>query len=128
MSISVLLVNDTLSVIHKLEAMLSAEGVRVVGTSATIAAATADLQRTLPDIVVIDANLGRETGFDLCRSVKIRHPNTFVAMVSYEHSDLTRHIAYHCGSDFFIPKPIAGSTVQAMVSAYQWARRNPRSI
>ena len=67
------------------------------------------------DLVLMDAVLnGENTGWELCRTLKAKHPNTNVIFISTVHD---RDKALSAGADLYLPKPFE------LVSLFSWIDR-----
>jgi DNA-binding NarL/FixJ family response regulator len=67
MAISVLVVDDNESFLDASCALLRREGLEVLGVATTSAEALRGVENLRPDVVLVDVNLGGESGFDLAR-------------------------------------------------------------
>jgi two-component system response regulator DevR len=82
-SVRILLVDDSELVRTGLRTLLSAEpGLSIVGEAGTVAAAVQACQRTQPDVVLLDIRLPDGTGFDVCRQILKRLPETRVLILT----------------------------------------------
>jgi DNA-binding NarL/FixJ family response regulator len=67
MALRVLLVDDNQNFIDAAVRLLEAQGLTVVGSASTADSAIALAARLLPDVVLVDIKLGRESGIDLAQ-------------------------------------------------------------
>ena len=67
MPLRCLIVDDSERFLEVARTGLSRDGVEVVGTASTSADALQEVERLHPDVVLVDINLGEESGFDLSR-------------------------------------------------------------
>jgi len=82
-SVRVLLVDDSELVRTGLRTLLSAEaGLTIVGEAGTVATAVQACLRTQPDVVLLDIRLPDGTGFDVCRQILKRLPETRVLILT----------------------------------------------
>ena len=82
-SVRVLLVDDSELVRTGLRTLLSAEdGLTIVGEAGTVAAAVQACLHTQPDVVLLDIRLPDGTGFDVCRQILKRLPDTRVLILT----------------------------------------------
>jgi two-component system, NarL family, response regulator DevR len=82
-SVRILLVDDSELVRTGLRTLLSAEpGLSIVGEAGTVTAAVQACQRTQPDVVLLDIRLPDGTGFDVCRQILKRLPETRVLILT----------------------------------------------
>jgi DNA-binding NarL/FixJ family response regulator len=62
-----LIVDDNVRFREELRGLLEEEGMEVVGTAACAADAVQQVDKLRPDVVLVDIDLGAESGFDLAR-------------------------------------------------------------
>ena len=69
------------------------------------------------DLIVLDINLQDGNGFDFCRDMKERHPDTAVIFLTANdmESDMLR--GYELGADDYVTKPFPMSVFQKKVAA-----------
>lgn len=67
MALRCFIVDDSIPFLEAAQALLEGEGCAVVGVASTIEQALRDVEDAEPDVVLVDVNLGSESGFDLAR-------------------------------------------------------------
>lgn len=67
MAFGVLIVDDNPLFLEAAQGLLERDGLRVVGLAATAAQALQQTAELRPDVVLVDLNLGDESGFDIAR-------------------------------------------------------------
>ena len=69
------------------------------------------------DLIILDVNLPDGNGFDLCKEIKDRHPDTAVIFLTANdmESDMLR--GFELGADDYVTKPFPMSVFQKKVSA-----------
>lgn len=81
-----------------------------------------------PDLIMVDAHLPRQSGYDICRFVKStpRHQHARVILLAGLLEQVDEEEVRRCGSDALIRKPFEASavarTVAALVREAQLAR------
>ena len=81
--VRVLLVDDSIFALHGLRMFLSrSSNIVVVGTARTDAKAFAAIWISQPDVVVLDVQVGRTSGIDLCRRIRESDPRIAVLFFS----------------------------------------------
>lgn len=68
------LVDDSLDFLHAARTLLEQEGLQIVGVASTAADALVRLAELLPDVTLVDVDLGATDGFELVRRLA-DHPN-----------------------------------------------------
>jgi two-component system, NarL family, nitrate/nitrite response regulator NarL len=76
MALRCLLVDDSARFLRAASALLEREGVAVVGVAKTSAEALQHMEELRPDVVLLDINLGSDSGFELARHVEARARTT----------------------------------------------------
>lgn len=106
----VLLVDDHRMVIDGLTAMLSHhdERVEVVGGATSRDEAIALLQKTEPDIALLDVRLRGESGLDLCREIRDLAPDVQVVFLTVYDDEQYLFQALRAGAAGFLLKRVEG--------------------
>ena len=69
------------------------------------------------DLIVLDINLPDGNGFDFCRDIKERHPDTAVIFLTANDMESDMLKGYELGADDYVTKPFPMSVFQKKVSA-----------
>ena len=113
MSQKILVVDDELDIVKVVRAYLEQSGFRVV-TASDGQNALAVFRHEKPDLVVLDLNLPRLDGLDVCRAIR-REGNTPVIMLTARVDETDRLIGLEIGADDYIVKPFSPREVVARV-------------
>ncbi len=115
-SIRVLLVDDSELVRTGLRALLSSQpDLTILGEAGTVASAVEACQRHQPDVILLDIRLPDGTGFDACRQILRRLPQTRVLILTSVVDDSLIDEAIRAGSHGYLLKEInAQGLVQAI--------------
>jgi DNA-binding NarL/FixJ family response regulator len=70
MALRCFIVDDSPQFLEAARALLQREGLSVVGVASTTADAVRGVQDLEPDVMLIDVNLGNESGLDLARRIQ----------------------------------------------------------
>lgn len=99
----VVIVDDHPLVRKGLAAVLAkAEGIELAGEAETVEDAVQLIERTAPDLAIVDIKLGDQSGFDLVERLR-RHPCRFMMLTSsVAEADIRR--AEECGADGYVLK------------------------
>jgi DNA-binding NarL/FixJ family response regulator len=102
------LVDDHEMVLHGLTAMLAHfdDDVVVVGTATSLAEARRAVDLMLPDIVLSDVRLGRDSGLDLVRELAQTHPTIKVVMLTVYDDEHYLFQALRIGARGYVLKRI----------------------
>ncbi len=104
------LVDDHEMVLHGLDAMLGhfPDHVTIVGHATTAGDALALVAAELPDVVLCDVRIGKESGLDLCRRVTTSYPETKVVHLTVYDDEHYLFQALRVGASGYILKRIDG--------------------
>lgn len=81
--LNVFIVDDHFMVIEGIQSLLQSErDMQVIGHASSAAACMAFLQQKQPDVILMDINLGTESGIDLCKMVKANYPEIMILALS----------------------------------------------
>ena len=69
------------------------------------------------DLIVLDINLPDGNGFDFCRDIKERHPDTAVIFLTANDMESDMLKGFELGADDYVTKPFPISVFQKKVSA-----------
>ncbi len=119
-TITLLLVDDSELVRTGLETLLSAGGApasfRIVGEAHSVATAVGECARLQPDVVLLDIRLPDGTGFEACRQILSRLPDTRLLILTSVLDDGAVYEAMSSGAHGYLLKEInAASLCQAIV-------------
>jgi len=108
-TINLVLVEDSELVRVGLRTLLGTEpGIRVVGEAGSVASGLETCARLEPDIVLLDIRLPDGTGFDACRQILKRLPDTRVLILTSVVDDSMVDEAIRAGANGYLLKEIDG--------------------
>jgi DNA-binding NarL/FixJ family response regulator len=81
MRLRCLIVDDNEPFLEIAAASLAGDGLDVLGTATTSADALRQVAEQQPDVVLVDINLGQESGFELARTLVERFPHLAAGVV-----------------------------------------------
>lgn len=115
--IRVMLVDDSEVVRMGLRTLLSTEPtLEIVAEAGTVAAAVETCMRTKPEVLLLDLRLPDGTGFDACRQILQRVPDTRVLVLTSLADDTLVDEAIRAGAHGYLLKEInARGLVQAIL-------------
>ena len=115
-----LIVDDSERFLQAASSSLGRDGLEVVGTATTSAAAIAQASKLRPDVVLVDVGLGRESGFDVARQLVETFPylaSGVVLISTRAEEELVDLIATSAAVGFISKSDLSTATVRALVSA-----------
>jgi DNA-binding response OmpR family regulator len=113
MSQKILIVDDELEIVKVVRAYLEQSGFRVI-TASDGSQALAVFRHEAPDLIVLDLNLPKLDGLDVCRTIR-RESNVPVIMLTARVEETDRLIGLEIGADDYITKPFSPREVVARV-------------
>jgi len=100
--VRVYVVEDSLLIRERLDAMVTVAGATVAGHASTVKAAIAGILVERPELVILDIQLADGTGFDVLRAVRKQAPEIDVYLFSNFSAYPYRQLAERLGAkDFF---------------------------
>lgn len=115
--IRVVIVDDSEVVRMGLQALLVTDpALEIVGQAPTVAAAIATVLRVKPNVVLLDIRLPDGSGFDACRAILQRLPDTRVLILTSVADDSLVDEAIRAGAHGYLLKEVNGrGLIQAIV-------------
>jgi DNA-binding NarL/FixJ family response regulator len=107
-----LLVDDNQSFLVSVARLLRSQGVDVVGSATTLAAtreALNALADALPDVILVDVDLGQESGFEVVREVARSWPTIAAVLVSTHAEEELGDLIQESSAAGFLPKAGIGA-------------------
>jgi two-component system, OmpR family, response regulator MprA len=127
MSESILVVDDDASIRRMLQRTLVAEGYRVESV-ADGGAALASIERSVPDLVILDLGLPGMNGVELCRRVRARGLATPILMLTARDAMADRVEGLDAGADDYVVKPFDADELNARTRALLRRGREPAEL
>lgn len=119
MAISVLVVDDNQWFLGASCALLSQEGLDVVGVASTSEEAVGRVEELQPDVVLVDINLAGENGFDLARQLLQAdegHGSPVILMSTQAAADLADLIAESPASGFVAKSELSADAIHRILN------------
>ncbi len=115
-----LIVDDSPTFIEAATRILEGEGMTVVGSASNSALALKQVGELRPDVVLVDVNLGQESGFELAerllRGGNRRHPAVILTS-SYSEDDLADLVAASPAEGFLPKTALSSSAIRNILAA-----------
>ena len=125
-SLRVVLVDDHALIRQGLRSLLdAAAGVEVSGEAGGLADALDVIQRSHPDVVLLDLRLGEEDGLELARTCRETVADVRILMLSAYGNSQQLHDAFAAGADGYLMK---GATATELVDGLQRTARGETVI
>src|SRR5437016_14454587 len=127
MTEAILVVDDDAPIRRMLERTLVAEGYRVAA-AADGGAALAMIERSVPDLVVLDVGMPGVDGLAVCRRARARGLATPILLLTARDSISDRVGGLDAGADDYLVKPFATEELLARVRALLRRGREPAEV
>jgi two-component system, NarL family, response regulator DevR len=109
-AITLLVVDDSELVRAGLRTLIGARGptsqFQIIGEAATVASAIAEADRLLPQVVLLDIRLPDGSGFEACRQILARQPDTRILVLTSVIDDNLVYEAMSSGAHGYLLKEI----------------------
>ena len=121
-----MIVDDSPAVLRAASELLEGQGIVVVGVAATGAEAERLIEELKPDVILVDIDLGAESGFDLARRLMDtpdRAGTRIILISTHDGPDFANLIAA-CPAIGFLPKSdLSASAIHRLLAGAQGERR-----
>jgi DNA-binding NarL/FixJ family response regulator len=118
MALRALIVDDNAQFLEAARALLERQGMRIVAVASSGEDARRRLDETQPDLVLVDIDLGEESGLDLVRSIvhDERHDPPHVILISAYPEDDIVDLLDTCPAVGFLSKSsLSATAIEAML-------------
>ena len=110
-----LIVDDSLQFLTAARGWLEREGIAVVGVASTVAQALQLAQELHPDVVLVDIDLGGESGFDLASQLAGVDSSRVILISAYAEEDYGELIAASPAVGFLPKKDLSGQRIRNLI-------------
>ena len=120
MSVRCLLVDDSLGFLEAARMLLERQGIGVVGAASTGAEALRLVGELRPDVVLVDIDLGEESGFDVTRLLAEEtnaHRPSVILISTHAERDYADLIESSPAIGFLAKSELSASAIDAILSA-----------
>lgn len=126
MSHRILVVEDDRAILRGLEMNLQAEGYEVETVTDGVSAITACKEKDF-DLVVLDIMLPRANGYQVVQTLRQRHNDVPVILLSAKNSEFDKVMGLDVGADDYVTKPFGVAELLARIKAHL-RRRTPDTV
>jgi DNA-binding NarL/FixJ family response regulator len=121
-----LIVDDNTRFLEAARDLLEREGITVVGVASTSAEALASADALRPDVVLVDIDLGEESGFDLAQQFAAtdREPPPVILISTYAERDVAELVAASAAIGFLSKSKVSGQAISDLLGPTEPATRN----
>ena len=126
MGCDILLVEDDIEIAQMTKMYLEASGyaVSVIDDGST---ALNEIQRTKPDLVLLDLMLPGKSGVDICREARQTYQGMIIVLTASE-DEMCEVSLLKLGADDYLTKPVRGNIliarIEALMRRYQFQKQS----
>jgi DNA-binding NarL/FixJ family response regulator len=114
--LSCIIVDDSAQFLQAARSLLEREGVAVVGVAATCSEALQRVGELRPKVVLVDIDLGEESGFDVARHISKAVPASVILISTHAEDDLAELIAESPAAGFISKSELSARAIRGLVS------------
>jgi DNA-binding NarL/FixJ family response regulator len=114
-TVSCLIVDDSTRFLSVATSLLERHGIDVVGTASSSAVAISRTAELRPDVVLVDIDLGEESGFELTRDLAIMERSSVILISASAEVDFTDLIDASPALGFIPKTELSGGAVLDLV-------------
>jgi two-component system, NarL family, nitrate/nitrite response regulator NarL len=118
-TLSILIVDDSVPFLEVARQLLARDGFEVLGTATTSAEALAQAEALRPQVALVDVNLAGESGFDVARRlVRTDHaaPPSVVLTSTHSEAEYADLIAQSPAAGFVAKERLSGAAIRLALS------------
>jgi CheY-like chemotaxis protein len=115
-SLRILIVDDSRHFLDAARAVLEQGGITVVGVASTSAEAVRVAGELRPDAILVDVDLGEESGLDLAREFASAQAAPVVLISAYPESELADLIAVSPAVGFLAKADLSAAAVSSLLA------------
>jgi CheY-like chemotaxis protein len=113
--LSCLIVDDSCEFLEVARALLEREGVEVVGVAATGSEALQRVGELRPQVVLLDINLGADSGFEVAPRITKAASTTVILISTHAEDDFAEMIAESPVAGFISKSDLSAHAIQCLV-------------
>jgi DNA-binding NarL/FixJ family response regulator len=118
--IKIFIADDSLIVRERLVTMLNElAGIEVVGQAENVAEAISEIQKTQPEVVILDIQMPDGSGIDVLRNVKQAETAPMVIILTNYPYQKHRQKCLNAGADFFLDKSIEFDQIPKLLERFK---------
>ena len=114
MPLRCLIVDDNLRFLEAASALLEQEGLKVVGVATSSDTALAQAAALRPQVVLVDIDLGGESGFELARALDSLDDSNVILISTHSEADFAELIAGSTAVGFISKSELSATMVREL--------------
>jgi DNA-binding NarL/FixJ family response regulator len=113
--LSCLIVDDNLGFLEAARSLLEREGLAVVGVAATASDALRRVGELRPQVVLVDVDLGGDSGFDVARRITKAARTSVILISTHAEDDFAEMIVESPAAGFISKSELSARAIQGLV-------------
>jgi DNA-binding NarL/FixJ family response regulator len=109
------IVDDSFGFLEAARALLEREGLAVVGVAATRSDAVRRVGELRPEVVLVDIDLGGDSGFEVARQIVDVAPTTVILISTHAEDDFADLIAESPAAGFISKSELSASAIEELL-------------
>jgi DNA-binding NarL/FixJ family response regulator len=110
------IVDDSFGFLEAARALLEREGLAVVGVAATRSDAVRRVGELRPEVVLVDIDLGGDSGFEVARKIVDVAPTTVILISTHAEDDFADLIAESPAAGFISKSELSASAIEDLLA------------
>jgi CheY-like chemotaxis protein len=115
-ALSCFIVDDSVEFLEAARSLLEGEGVAVAGVAATASDALQRLGELRPQVVLVDIDLGGESGFEVARRIANAVPTSVILISTHAEDDFAELISETPAVGFISKSELSARAIQGLLS------------
>jgi two-component system nitrate/nitrite response regulator NarL len=115
-SLSCVIVDDSAEFLEAARTLLEREGVAVVGVAATASDGLERVGELRPQVVLVDIDLGADSGFEVARRIAKTAPTGVILMSTHAEDDFAELIAESAAAGFISKSDLSAHAIHGLLA------------
>jgi DNA-binding NarL/FixJ family response regulator len=116
--VSCVIVDDSVEFLEAARSVLEREGVRVLGVAATASHALQRVRELRPQVVLVDIDLGEDSGFEVARRIAKAAPTSVILISTHTEDDFAELIAESPAAGFISKPELSACAIQDLLGGH----------
>jgi len=116
--LSCVIVDDSVEFLEAARSLLERQGVPVVGIAATASCALQRARELRPQVVLVDIDLGGDSGFRVARRIAKAAPTRVILISTHAEDDFAELIAESPAAGFISKSELSAHAIQGLLAGH----------
>jgi two-component system, NarL family, nitrate/nitrite response regulator NarL len=114
--LSCVIVDDNAEFLEAARSFLERDGIQVVGVAATASDALRQVREWWPQVVLVDIELGADSGFDVARRIAKAAPTKIILVSAHSGPDFAELISASPAAGFISKSELSAHAIQSLLT------------